>query len=175
MLPRQPLHLVVVDLARVGLDAILRGLEQLAGKIHFGAVRQVAAMVEAHAENRIAGVEQRQIHRGVRLRARMRLNVRVRGAEQFFGSLDRQGFRHVDVFAAAVVALAGIAFRVFVGEHRALRLEHARAGVVFRGDQLDVVFLAFALAGDRLREFWIETGNRHFRIEHEMDLAVDSQ
>jgi hypothetical protein len=65
-------------------------------------------------------------------------------------ALDRQRLGDVDELAAAVVALARVAFGVLVGEHAALRLEHARAGVVLRGDQLDVVLLAAALVGDGL-------------------------
>jgi hypothetical protein len=92
----------------------------------------------------------------------MRLHVGVGGAEQLLRPLDRQLLGDVDEFAAAVVALAGIAFGVLVGQHRALRLEHARARVVLRGDQLDVVFLALPARRHRLRKLRIEAGNRHF-------------
>ncbi len=92
------------------------------------------------------GLQQRQVDGGVGLRAGVRLHVGVVGAEQLLGAVDGQLLGDVDVLAAAVVALARIAFGVLVGQHRALRLEHARAGVVLRGDQLDVLFLALALA-----------------------------
>ena len=75
----------------------------------------------------------------------MRLHVGVVGAEELLGAVDGELLGDVDEFAAAVVALARIAFGVLVGEHRALGFEHARAGVVLRGDQLDVIFLALAL------------------------------
>ena len=117
-------------------------LEQLAGEIDLGAVREMAAVIEAHAEDRVARLDQREVRRGVGLRARVRLHVGVVGAEQFLGAIDGELLGDVDELAAAVVALARIAFGVLVGEHRALRFEHARAGVVLRGDQLDVIFLA---------------------------------
>src|SRR6202023_3989225 len=82
------------------------------------------------------------------------------------GAVDGQLLDDVDVLAAAVVALAGVAFGVLVGEHRALRLEHPRAGVVLRGDQLDVLLLAAALAGDRTCELGIETLDGHGGAEH---------
>ena len=70
------------------------------------------------------GCEQRQEHRLVHLAARMGLDVGEAGAEQLLGALDRQRLDHVDIFAAAVIAPARIAFGIFVGEDRALRLEH---------------------------------------------------
>ena len=72
----------------------------------------------------------------------------------------------VDELAAAVIALARIAFGVFVGEHRPLRLEHARARVILRGDELDVILLALALAGNGLGKLGIESGNGHAGVEH---------
>ena len=49
---------VVVDLAVVGTDAVLHGAEKLAGEVDLGAMREMAAVIEAHAENRVAGVDQ---------------------------------------------------------------------------------------------------------------------
>jgi hypothetical protein len=45
-------------------------------------------------------------HRGVGLRAGMRLHVRVVGAEQLLGAVDRELLDLVHHLAAAVVALA---------------------------------------------------------------------
>ena len=52
----------------------------------------------------------------------------------------------VDLLAAAVVAPAGIAFGIFVGQHRARRLEHGARHDVLRSDQLDLLALAMQLA-----------------------------
>jgi hypothetical protein len=57
-------------------------------------------------------------------------------------------------------------FRVLVGEHRALHREHARAGVVLGGDQLDVIFLAAVLPLDggmqlRIKLGDIQAGGKH--------------
>ena len=71
------------------------------------------------------------------------------GAEQLLDAIDRQLLGDVDELAAAVVALAGIALGVLVGELRALRGHDRRARVVLRGDQLDVLFLAPVLRFDR--------------------------
>ena len=55
-----------------------------------------------------------------------------------------------DGAAALVVAAAGIAFGIFVGEHRALRLEHRAADDILRRDQLDLGLLAVELGADRV-------------------------
>ena len=162
---------VVVDLAVVRADAVLHGAEQLAGEIHLGAVREVAAVIEAHAEDRVARIDQREIGRGVRLRARVRLHVGVVGAEQLLGAVDGELLGDVDEFATAVIALARITFRVLVREHRTLRFEHARAGVVFRGDQLDVIFLALAFVLEGGLEFGVKATDGHRGTEHGKGLA----
>ena len=66
------------------------------------------------------GFEQRVVDRGVRLRAGVRLDVRVLGAEQRLGTVDRELLGDVDVLAAAVVAGARVALGVLVREHAAL-------------------------------------------------------
>jgi len=111
---------------------------------------EVPAMRERHAEDRVARAQHREIHRLVRLRARMRLHVRVLRAVQALCPVDGERLDLVDVLAAAVIAAAGIALRVFVGELRARRLQHRRAHIVFRGDELDVVLLAAVLGFDRV-------------------------
>ena len=62
------------------------------------------------------GLSQRQHHRAIGLRARMRLDVGEAAAEQLLGALDRQRLDLVRRRAALIVALARIAFGIFVGE-----------------------------------------------------------
>ena len=104
---------------------------------------------EIEAHERVARLHQRQEHALVGLAAGIRLNVGEAAAEQHAGALDRELFGDVDELAAAVVAPARIAFGVFVGHHRALRLEHRAGNDVFRGDQLDLVALAADFQFDR--------------------------
>ena len=63
-------------------------------------------MRELEPHQRVAGLQQRVVDGGVRLRARVRLDVGVLGAEQRLGPVDRELLGDVDVLAAAVVALA---------------------------------------------------------------------
>jgi hypothetical protein len=84
------------------------------------AVGEVAAFGEAHAHDRVAGLEQGEEHRLVGLRAGVGLDVGEAGVEQLLHPVDRQLLGHVDELAAAVVALAGVALGVLVGELAAL-------------------------------------------------------
>ena len=121
---------------------------------------QVAAGVEAHAEDRVAGLGQRQEHGLVGLRAGARLHVGEGAVEQPRDAVDRQLLGDVDILAAAVVAPAGIALGVLVGQHRALRLEHRARDDVLGGDQLDLVALATEFLLDRAEDLGVALGKR---------------
>ncbi|GIS12970.1 MAG: hypothetical protein CM15mP115_21210 [Alphaproteobacteria bacterium] len=64
------------------------------------------------------------------------------------------------MLAAAVIAAAGIAFGIFVGQNRALRLQNTGADDVFGCDHLDLVLLADQLMPDRRRQFRIRIRQR---------------
>ena len=113
-------------------------------------------MVERHAEERVAGLEQRHVDGVVGLGAGVRLDVGVLGAEQLLGAVDRQLLGDVDLLAAAVVAAARVALGVLVGQHRADRVEHRLGHEVLRGDHLQGPLLAAQLA-----------------VEHGGDLGID--
>ena len=119
------------------------------------AVRQMPAVREVHAEHGVARLQQREIHRHVRLRARVRLHVRVLGSEQRLRAADGQRLGDVDELAAAVVALARIAFGVFVGQHRAGGLEDRLADEIFGGDQLEAVVLPVLFVANGLGDLGI--------------------
>src|SRR5215471_20790384 len=97
----------------------------------------------------------------------MRLHVGELRIEQLLGPVDRELFGDVDTLAAAVVALAGIAFRVLVGELRTLRRHDRRTRVILGGDQLDVGFLAVVLATDGLPELGVRLLQGLRTAEHE--------
>ena len=119
---------------------------------------QMAASSERHAENRLARFQQREKHRLVRLRASMRLNIRKTAAEKPRRALDREALGDIDEFATTVIATSGIAFGVFVGERRALRIEHRLRDDVLTGDQLDLRLLAAKLARYRSGDLGIGGG-----------------
>ena len=151
----QPLNLVVVDKLGVLIHAIGNEVVQLAGEVDPGAVGQVAAVVQLHPQHRVARFQQGKIDRHVGLGAAVGLDIGVFRPEQLLGPLDGQGFHHVHVFAAAVVATAGIALGVLVVHHAGLGFQHRLAGVVFRCDEDDAIPLP------RVLQF---NGPGHFRV-----------
>ena len=76
------------------------------------------------------------------------------------GALDRQALGDVDGLAAAVVAAAGIALGVFVGQDAALGLEHGAGDDVLARDQLDAVLLARQFLRDRGGDVRVGRGQR---------------
>ena len=115
-------------------------------------------MRQVHAQDGIAGLEQREVDRHVRLGARVRLDVGVLGAEERLGALDGQRLGDVDELAAAVVAASRIAFRVLVGEDRPGGLEHGRADEILRGNQLEPGVLPMHFIADGPRDSGIGVG-----------------
>ncbi len=88
----------------------------------------------------------------------MRLDVDVLGAEEFFRALAGQVLDDVGVFAAAVVALTGIAFGVLVGEDAAGGFEHGFGGEVLAGDQFELTVLARRLVLNGLVNLGVDFG-----------------
>ena len=115
----------------------------------------MAAGGEVEAHEGIAGLHQRHERFGIGGSAGMRLHVGEGAAEQPGGAFDGERLRNIDELAAAVITPARRALGIFVGQDRALRLEHGAADDVFRRDQLDLVALTSKLAGDGIGDFGI--------------------
>ena len=128
---------------------------QQAGLVDRRAVRQVAAVVQAHAEHGVARLAQRLINRHVCLRARVGLHVGVLGAKNFTHTFDGQILDLIDTFAAAVIALARIALCILIGEHRTHRRHNSFADDVLRCDQLNVARLTVVLRLNQTAEFGV--------------------
>ncbi len=124
------------------------------------AVRQVAAVRQIHAHDGVAGLQHGRVGGLIGLRSGMRLHVGMLGAEQLLGAVARQVLHDVGELAAAVIALAGIAFGVLVGEHAAGGFEHRFGGEVLAGDQLQTGVLALRFVLDRLVNFGVHLGKR---------------
>ena len=141
---------VVLPAHRVG-----HRLEPFARLVDRRAVREMSAGSEVQPHERVARLHKRKKDRLVRLRAGMRLDVSKFAIEKAFGTVDRQLFRDVHIFATAVVTTSRIPLRIFVRQDRALRLKHRFAHDVLGRNQLD--FLALA------RQFFIHRPS-DFRI-----------
>ena len=170
MLPGERLHLVVVDSTALLVDAVLHGFEYLAREIRTGAMGQVTAVGQPHAQQRVTRFEQRQIRRHVGRGARVWLHIGVVGAKQGLGPFHGQSLGFVHVLAAAIVTASRITLSVLVGEHRALGLQHPWAGIVLRRDELDVILLALLLGRDRSPQIAIEVRDIT-TLEHEPSRA----
>ena len=109
---------------------------------------------------RVARLQQRVVDGGVGLRAGVRLDVGVLGAEQLLRAVDRELLGDVDVLAAAVVALAGIALGVLVGQHAALALEDRLRDEVLGGDHLERPLLALELEAQHLGDLGVDLRQR---------------
>jgi hypothetical protein len=127
---RQVADLVVVDALVVLAHAVGDHVVEHTAEVDRRAVRQMAAVREVHAEDRVTRLEQGEVDAHVRLGAGVRLHVGVVGAEQLAGAGPGRLLHDIGELATAVVALAGVALGVLVGEHRAHRLEHGRRNEV---------------------------------------------
>ena len=131
-------------------------LVKSARKIGLVSVGQMSPMGKIHRQNAISRLQHAEVNRHIRLAAAVRLHIDVFRSEKLLGPVNRQLFRHVDEFATSVPAAPRIAFRVLVGQDRALRLHHRSAGKIFGSDQFDVLKLPFPFVLDGLKDSGID-------------------
>ena len=120
----------------------------------------MAAVRELHAHHGVAGLQEGEVDGRVRLAAAVGLDVRVLRAEERLRPVAGEVLHHVDHLAAAVVAGAGIPFRVLVGEHARHRLAHRERGDVLARDELEVGVLARLLVPDQAEDRRVGLGER---------------
>ena len=78
---------------------------------------EVTAMIEAETHDGVALFKKCEVHAQIRVGTRVRLHIGVLGAEELLDAVACDVFDLVDDLVAAVVALAGIALGVLVGEN----------------------------------------------------------
>ena len=142
--PGRSLQLIVVDSLVVLAHPVVSDLVKFAREVCLVPVREVTSMGKIHGQNLVARLEEGKIDRRVGLGARVRLHIHVFGPEQFLGPIDRKLLHHIDMFTTTIPAASGIAFRVLVGEQRALRLKDRAAHKVLRSNELNVILLSLA-------------------------------
>ena len=135
-------QLSIVD-AAIFADAVGYEVIVLAGHIHRRAVGQMTALRQVHAHNGIAQIEQSEVDGQIGLCAGVGLDVGVLCAEQLAGALDGDVLHLIHIGTAAVVAFAGQALGVLVGEDAAHGGHDGGRDDVLAGDELDI----FPLAG----------------------------
>ena len=155
---REREHVVVVDEVRLTRDPVVDDVVEPAREVDLQAVRQVPAVRELEREDRVPRLECGEVDRHVRLRARVRLDVRVLRAEERLRAVDRELLDLVDDLAAAVVAAPRIPLGVLVRRDAAHGLEHRRPREVLGRDELDLVALARELLLEECGDFRIDVG-----------------
>ena len=120
-------------------------------------MRQVTTISKTHSQHGVAGLEQSVVNRDVGARTRVRLNIGIVCTKQCFGSLNGEHLGTVDKLTATVVALTRITLSVLIGQHRPLGFEDSWTRVVFRRNELDVLFLALRFKTHRIPQFAIKT------------------
>src|SRR5450759_1760413 len=108
----------------------------------------MSAVIEVHGKYTIARAEERGVRRHVGHGAGVRLHVGVLGSEQQLHPVDGQLFSLIYIFAAAVVPLVRIPFRVLIREDRSCCLHYRGTAMVLGSDKHDVLELAMLLASD---------------------------
>ena len=79
-------------------------------------MRKVSAVSEVEAHEGVAWLKHCEQYCSIGLCARVRLHVGIFSAEEFANTVDSELFYLVNNAATAVVALAGIALGILVGE-----------------------------------------------------------
>ena len=141
MFAGEALELVVINVA-FGGNAVADEAVDFGAAGDGGAVGEVAASGERHSEDGVTWLAPSKIDGFVGVGAGMGLDVGVVGVEELLGAFDGEGLDLVDVFVAAVVAFAWVAFAVFVGEDGAHGFQNLGGDVVFAGDEFEAVALA---------------------------------
>ena len=145
----------VVDAAILGGDAVGDEVVVFAAHVHGGAMGQVAALGQVHAHDGIAQVQKRKVDGQVGLCAGVGLHVGVLGTKQLAGAVDGDLLHLIHKLAAAVVAVAGVALGILVGQHTAHSCHHGGGNNVLAGDQLNVLALTAQLAVHGLAQFGV--------------------
>ena len=102
---------------------------------------KVAAVGKAHAHYSITGCKESHINSCICLCARMSLNVCILCSEKLLGSFDSNGLNDINVLAAAVISLSGVALSILVGKNAAHSSHYCGGNDVFTGDKLKVSLL----------------------------------
>jgi hypothetical protein len=159
-LVRDALDLVHVDPVVSRRDLVRRDVVQPARHVDLHAVREVAAVREREAEDRVARLQQRVVDGRVGLRAGVRLDVDVVGAEQRLRAVDRQLLDARRRTRSRRSSAARIALGVLVREHAALALQDRLRDEVLRGDHLERAALARELAIQGVGDLRVDLGQR---------------
>ncbi len=144
MLARQAFHFIHVDIT-VRADMIRHAVIKNPRRGNFPAMREMPAVRQIQSHHRIARRAGRKIHREIRGRAGIRLDVRMGDAEKFLRTFLRDRLDLIYIFVPAVIAPARIALGIFIREDRTHRHHHLRRGIILGRDHLEPLLLPHRL------------------------------
>ena len=133
---------------------------------------QVTAVREVQPEDGVARLQQRHERSRIGLRSGVRLHVRMFGAEYLLRAVARDVLHHIGVFAAAVVALAWVAFSVLVREDRTRGLQYRARDKVLARDHLQAFVLAENFILNQCRNFGVDDGKRGVQVNRHITLIL---
>ena len=107
-------------------------------------------MVKVQTHKCVTRVEAGEEDGSIGLRTGVRLHVCILSPKELANAVNRELFDLINNLAATVVAMAGVAFSVLVGEDGAHSLHDLRADEVFGCYELDTALLAGTLIADEL-------------------------
>ena len=150
VLQGQAADLVIVQQAGRRIQAVVHGIEPLAGDAGLGTVGQVTTVAQVQTQDGVAGLGKGQVNGQIGWTAGIGLNVGMFGAKQLLGPFDSDELHRVTVHLALVKTGTGIAFGIFVLENGTASLQHGLGGVVFAGDQADSGLLVGLFSFDQI-------------------------
>ena len=90
----------------------------------------------------------------------MSLNVCILCSEKLLGSFDSNGLNDINVLAAAVISLSGVALSILVGKNAAHSSHYCGGNDVFTGDKLKVSLLTCKLLCHSVANFGVSLLNK---------------
>src|SRR3546814_9654736 len=125
---------------------------------------QVPTRIKRQAHDGVAWLGERQHDRSVGLRAGMGLHIDEVAVEKLLGAVNGELLDFIRWSAALIIALAWIAFGIFVGEDRSLRFQQiGRAHVCTPVTNEHLVF-----------RLLLEKNNKNSQLQHSSHNAVSS-
>ena len=90
----------------------------------------------------------------------MSLNICILCSEKLLGSFDSNGLNDINVLAAAVISLSGVALSILVGKNAAHSSHYCGGNDVFTGDKLKVSLLTCKLLCHSVADFGVSLLNK---------------
>ena len=146
---------LVVDPLVAGAHAVTHEVVPLAANVHGRAVRQVAPLVEPHAEDGVTGLEHGQVSGQVGIGAGVGLHIGVLRSEKLARPPAGQFLGLVDHEVAPVIPLSRVALGVLIGQDGPGRRQDGAGSEVFGGYELEGGVLALSLSLDDGEQFCI--------------------